>query len=152
MKLRTTITLVAIQIWLTKDDHQNLESKLEVHWIAHLNKSLSCNGKCRNIQYGKYLVGISPPPPLGHELRSIHVTTFMATQKWYYTSILHKSLDYYAGFHSHLHYVHIHPKGQISFHGGRSEWFFFNAKWAIFQIYHGENKFQFEEMMMSTLY
>jgi len=34
-----------------------------------------------------------------------------------------------------------------------SEWLLFNANSAIFQLYHGENKLQFNEMMMrSTLY
>ena len=34
-----------------------------------------------------------------------------------------------------------------------SEWFLFNANSAIFQLYHGENKLIFNEMiMMSTLY
>jgi len=34
-----------------------------------------------------------------------------------------------------------------------SEWFLFNANSAIFQLYHGENKLIFHEMIMrSTLY
>ena len=34
-----------------------------------------------------------------------------------------------------------------------TEWLLFNAKWAIFQLYYGENKFDLNEMMiMSTLY
>jgi hypothetical protein len=34
-----------------------------------------------------------------------------------------------------------------------SEWLLFNANWAIFQLYHGENKLIFNEMMMrSALY
>ena len=34
-----------------------------------------------------------------------------------------------------------------------SEWLLFNAKWAIFQIYNGENKLYFNEIMiMSPLY
>jgi len=34
-----------------------------------------------------------------------------------------------------------------------SEWLLFNAKWAIFQLYHGERKDLFGEMMMvSALY
>jgi len=34
-----------------------------------------------------------------------------------------------------------------------SEWLLFNANSAIFQLYHGENKLNFNEMMMrSTLY
>jgi hypothetical protein len=34
-----------------------------------------------------------------------------------------------------------------------SEWLLFNANSAIFQLYHGENKLIFNEMMMrSTLY
>ena len=28
----------------------------------------------------------------------------------------------------------------------------FNAKWAIFQLYHDENNFHFDKMMMSTLF
>jgi hypothetical protein len=32
------------------------------------------------------------------------------------------------------------------------EWVIVNAKLAIYQIYHGKNKLQFNEMMMSTLY
>jgi hypothetical protein len=33
------------------------------------------------------------------------------------------------------------------------KWLLFNAKWAISQLYHGENKLHFNEMMMmSTLY
>jgi hypothetical protein len=36
---------------------------------------------------------------------------------------------------------------------GLLEWLLFNRKWAIFQLYHGENKFIFiEMMMMSALY
>jgi hypothetical protein len=35
----------------------------------------------------------------------------------------------------------------------QSEWLMFNAKWPIFQLYHGENKLIFNEMMMrSALY
>ena len=34
-----------------------------------------------------------------------------------------------------------------------SEWMLFNTKWAIFQLYHGENKLHSNEiMMLSTLY
>jgi hypothetical protein len=33
-----------------------------------------------------------------------------------------------------------------------SEWLLFNANAAIFQPYHGENKFIFDEMMRSALY
>jgi hypothetical protein len=34
-----------------------------------------------------------------------------------------------------------------------SEWLLFNANWAIFQLYHGENKLIFNEMMTrSALY
>ena len=33
-----------------------------------------------------------------------------------------------------------------------SEWLLFNANSAIFQLYHGEDKLIFNEMMMSTLY
>jgi len=33
-----------------------------------------------------------------------------------------------------------------------SEWLFFNANSAIFQLYHGKNKLIFNEMMRSTLY
>jgi len=31
-----------------------------------------------------------------------------------------------------------------------SELLLFNAKWAIFQLYHGENKLHFNEMMMTN--
>jgi hypothetical protein len=35
----------------------------------------------------------------------------------------------------------------------KTEWLLFNAKGAIFQLYHGENKLLFKEMMMrSVLY
>ena len=33
-----------------------------------------------------------------------------------------------------------------------SEWLLFNAKWAMFQLYHGENKLRFDDMMMPALY
>jgi hypothetical protein len=33
-----------------------------------------------------------------------------------------------------------------------SEWLLFNTNSAIFQLYHGEIKLIFSEMMMSTLY
>jgi hypothetical protein len=33
-----------------------------------------------------------------------------------------------------------------------SERLLFNAKWAIFQLYYGENKLYFYQMMMSALY
>ena len=33
-----------------------------------------------------------------------------------------------------------------------SEWLLFNTKSAIFQLYHGENKLIFNEMIMFTLY
>ena len=33
-----------------------------------------------------------------------------------------------------------------------SEWLLFNANLVIFQLYHGENKLIFNEMMISTLY
>ena len=32
-----------------------------------------------------------------------------------------------------------------------SELLLFNAKWAIFQLYHGENKLHFNEMMMTNM-
>ena len=33
-----------------------------------------------------------------------------------------------------------------------NEWLSFNNKWAIFKLYHGENKLQFNEIMMFALY
>jgi hypothetical protein len=32
-----------------------------------------------------------------------------------------------------------------------SEWMLFNTKWALFQLYHGENKLYFDEMMMMSV-
>ena len=34
----------------------------------------------------------------------------------------------------------------------RSDRLLFNIKWAIIQLYHGKNKLDFDELMMSTLY
>jgi hypothetical protein len=41
----------------------------------------------------------------------------------------------------------------IKIHKILSEWLLFNTNGAIFQLYHGENKLHFDEMMMmSALY
>ena len=39
---------------------------------------------------------------------------------------------------------------QLIYNKGLGEWLLFNAKWTIFQPYHGQNKF--DEMMMSAKY
>jgi hypothetical protein len=33
-----------------------------------------------------------------------------------------------------------------------NEWLLFNAKWEVFQLYHGENKLHYAEMMMISLF
>ena len=33
-----------------------------------------------------------------------------------------------------------------------NEWLLFNAKWEVFQLYHGENKLRYAEMMMISLF